>query len=166
MAVTTDIVRTWKGPRAVMRDLLAQGRREERSLAILMAACFVIFIGQWPRLTRKAQGFEAGPGADVLPMSELLTYELFAWIIIWPLLFYALAAVSHLVARAMGGHGDAHAARLALFWSLLASTPLALLHGLTIGLVGPGLEANLVGALWLIVFGIFWVQSLREAEFG
>ena len=32
--------------------------------------------------------------------------------------------------------------------------------------VGPGLEANLVGALWLIVFGIFWVQSLREAEFG
>jgi hypothetical protein len=29
MAVTADIVRTWRGPRAVMRGLLAQGKREE-----------------------------------------------------------------------------------------------------------------------------------------
>ena len=166
MAVTTDIVRTWKGPRAVMRDLLAQGRREERALAFLMAACFVIFIAQWPRLTRKAQGFEADAGAEVLPMSELLTYELFAWMIIWPLLFYAVAAVSHLIARVVGGRGDAYGARLALFWSFLASTPLALLYGLTVGLIGYGIEANIAGAVWLLSFGVFWLQSLREAEFG
>ncbi|MFT5631517.1 MAG: hypothetical protein ACI9HB_002698, partial [Gammaproteobacteria bacterium] len=30
MAVTTDIMRTWRGPRAVMRDLLDQGQREDR----------------------------------------------------------------------------------------------------------------------------------------
>ena len=29
MALTNDIVRTWRGPRAVMRDFLAQGPREE-----------------------------------------------------------------------------------------------------------------------------------------
>ena len=56
MAVTTDIMRTWRGPRTVMRDLLNHGQREDRALAYLMAACIMIFIAQWPRLSRIAAG--------------------------------------------------------------------------------------------------------------
>lgn len=164
MAVTNDIIRTWRGPRAVMRDLLAQGPREDRAVAILYAACIVIFVAQWPRLSRTAAGFEIAPGAAPREMSELLTYELFSWIIIWPLILYGLAAVSHLLALALRGKGTHFRARMALFWSLLASTPVLLLYGLTAGLIGPGLQTNIVGGVWVVAFGTFWVQSLREAE--
>lgn len=164
MAVTTDIVRTWRGPRAVMRDLLAMGPREDRAIAYLIVACLLIFVAQWPRLARTAAGFEVAPGVDPRGMSELLTYELFAWIIIWPLLLYGVAAVSHLIARALGGKGTFYTARLALFWSLLATTPALLLYGLVAGFIGPGPQTQLVGLIWILAFGWIWMQSLREAE--
>lgn len=166
MAVTTDIARTWRGPRQVMRELLARGPREDRSLAFLYVACLLIFVAQWPRLSRIAGGYEATPGAEPRTMTELLTYELFAWLLIWPLLLYAVAAVSHLVARLFGGKGDHARARTALFWSLLASTPVLLLHGLMAGFAGPGPQTTLVGVVWLLGFGWIWLQSLREAEAG
>ncbi|MBZ0123482.1 MAG: YIP1 family protein, partial [Roseovarius sp.] len=58
MPVTTDIVASYRGPRAVMRRLLAMGPNEGRALAILMAGCAVTFIGQWPRLARDAHLLE------------------------------------------------------------------------------------------------------------
>ncbi len=164
MAVTNDIVRTWRRPRAVMRDLLAQGRREDRAIAYLMISCFLIFVAQWPRLSRKAAGFELPPGAELPQLDRLMTYEFFAWLMVWPLLLYLLAGLTHLIAKAFGGKGDWFGARLALFWSLLATTPLLLLYGLVAGFVGPGAQTNLVGALWIAAFVIIWVQSLREAE--
>ena len=164
MAVTTDILRTWRGPRAVMRDLLAQGRREDRAIAYLIAACLLIFVAQGPRLSRQAAGFDLAPGAEVRDLTELLSYELFAWLMVWPLFLYGLAAVSHLVAKAAGGRGSFWTARLALFWALLASVPLLLLHGLLAGFVGPGPQTNLVGAAWIAAFLWLWLQCLREAE--
>ncbi|MDP5084837.1 MAG: hypothetical protein NWQ23_05395 [Yoonia sp.] len=164
MAVTNDIVRTWRRPRAVMRDLLAQGKREDRAIAYLMISCFLIFVAQWPRLSRQAAGFELPPGAEVPELDRLMTYEFFAWLMVWPLLLYFLAGFTHLVAKVVGGKGDFYGARLALFWSLLATTPLLLLYGLAAGFVGPGPQTNLVGALWIAAFMIIWIQSLREAE--
>lgn len=164
MAVTNDIVRTWRKPRQVMRDLLDQGRREDRAIAYLMISCFLIFIAQWPRLSRKAAGFELPAGAVVPELDRLMAYEFMAWMMIWPLFLYILAALTHLMAKALGGKGDWFGARLALFWSMLATVPLLLLHGLTAGFSGPGVQTNLVGAIWLIAFIIIWVQTLREAE--
>ena len=43
---------------------------------------------------------------------------------------YLVAGLSHLIARLVGGRGDWYRARMALFWSLLASTPLILLNDL------------------------------------
>ncbi len=164
MAVSTDIVRTWRRPRAVINDLLAQGKREDRAIAYLMAACFLIFVAQWPRLSRKAAGFDLAPGAEVPELDQLMAYEMLAWIMVWPLMFYFLAALSHLVAKAFGGQGSWYSARLALFWSLLATTPVLLLHGLMAGFVGPGLETNVVGAVWVVGFLVIWFSTLREAE--
>lgn len=164
MAVTNDIVRTWRKPRQVMRDLLDQGRREDRAIAYLMISCFLIFIAQWPRLSRKAAGFELPAGADVPELDRLMAYEFMAWLMIWPLFLYIFAGLTHLVAKALGGKGDWFGARLALFWSMLATVPLLLLHGLTAGFAGPGPQTNLVGAIWLIAFIVIWVQTLREAE--
>jgi hypothetical protein len=166
MAVVADIVRTWRGPRRVMRDLLAMGQREDRAIAYLLAACLLIFVAQWPRLARAAQGFDLPPGQEVPPLDRLVAYEFVSWLMIWPLFFYVIAALSHLVARVFGGAGTWYGARLALFWSLLATVPLALLHGVLVGFTGAGSAANAAGALWLISLAAIWSLCLREAERG
>ncbi len=157
MAVTQDIVATYRGPGAVMRRLLAAGEREDRALAILMAGCALVFIAQMPRLSRVAHltGQE---------LNMLLGGALLGWLIIAPLLLYGLAALSHLLARIAGGRGSWFGARMALFWALLASAPVLLLHGLVAGFVGPGPALQGVGILWLVVFGWFWFSGLRQAE--
>lgn len=157
MPVTSDIVASYRGPGRVMARLLAMGQREDRALAILMAGCAVVFVAQLPRLAREAH--VTGQELNMLMGASLL-----AWVMIAPLLFYVLAALSHLLARLLGGRGSWYGARLALFWSLLASSPLMLLHGLVAGFIGPGLESDIAGALWLAVFLWFWLFNLRRAE--
>ena len=159
MPVAADIVATYRGPRRVMRRLLEMGTREDRALAVLMAGCVIVFVGQWPRLAREAHlsGQELNP---------LLGGALMGWGFIAPLLLYTLAMVSHLVAKLLGGQGSGYGARMALFWSFLAASPLILLHGLVAGFIGPGIQLQIVGAVWLVIFGWFWSMNLREAEWG
>lgn len=157
MPVTADIVASYRGPARVMRRLLAMGRREERALAILMAGCVLVFIAQMPRLARQAHL----TGED---LNMLMGASLLAWLVIAPLAFYVLAALSQVLARVLGGRGDWYGARLALFWSLLASSPLMLLHGLVAALIGPGPAQGAVGAAWLGVFLWFWLSGLHQAQ--
>lgn len=164
MAVSNDMFRTWRQPRVVIRSLLAMGQREDRAIAYLMAACFVIFIAQWPRLSRKAAGFELPEGAEVPELSQLMAYEFLAWLMIWPLAMYVLAALIHVIAMIFGGKGSWYSARLALFWTLLATTPALLLHGLMAGFVGPGPGTDLVGFVWLVAFVAIGFFCVREAE--
>lgn len=166
MAVSSDIVRTWRGPRAVMRDLLAMGQREDRAIAYLMAACGIIFVAQWPRLSRKAAGFDLAPGADTPEFGQLVAYEFVAWVMVWPLAFYGIAWISRGVAHLLGGKGTGYGARLALFWALLASAPLFLLHGLMAAFAGPGAGTNLVGLVLVAGFFTIWIQNLRVSEGG
>ncbi|PWK62472.1 YIP1 family protein [Roseicyclus mahoneyensis] len=160
MAVTTDIVATWRHPGAVMRRLLSMGRREDRALAVLIAACFVIFVAQWPRLSREA--YLAPEGAP--PLEAVLSITFFAMMMIWPLAAYAVAAITHLLARILGGRGTWYSARLALFWSLLATSPAWLFHGLVAGFVGPGPAQTVAGVILLVAFLAIWGMSLREAQ--
>ncbi|MHA6323606.1 YIP1 family protein [Roseivivax sp. CAU 1753] len=157
MAVTSDIVASYRRPGAVMHRLLSGARREDRALAILMAACVLYFVSRLPALARDAhlQGEELNPQ---------LGGALFGWIFIAPLLMYGIAAVSHMVARVVGGQGSWYGARMALFWSLLASSPLVLLNGLVAGFIGPGPGLSVVGAIWVGVFLWFWIAGLRVAE--
>ncbi|NRB18638.1 MAG: YIP1 family protein [Rhodobacteraceae bacterium] len=156
MPVTTDIVATYTGPRRVVARILAMGPREDRALAILMGGCMLVFTSQMPRLAREAHitGQE---------LNMLLGGALFGWIFIAPLLLYSLAWVSYLVVRVCGGKGDSYGARLALFWALLAASPLMLLNGLTAGFIGPGPALSLVGGLWLALFLWFWISGLMQA---
>ena len=158
MALTQDILATYRGPRAVMRKHLGLGLREDRALMFLAIACVLIFVAQWPRLRREAFL------DDAVPFNALLGGALMGWLFIAPLALYAIAALSHLIARALGGQGSWYSARLALFWSLLAASPLWLLNGLVAGFIGPGLQLGLTSAIALAVFLIFWGLSLIEAE--
>lgn len=156
MGVVADIARTWRaGPAPVLREHLARGVIEARSLAFLMIGCLLVLVAQWPRHVRTVQ--ENGD-----ELARLVAYDILAWLVIWPLLFYFLAWVTHGASRAMGGRGTAGTARLAMFWSWLAASPLALLAGLLGGLLGPG-AANVAGIAWIAVFAAFWWLSQREA---
>ena len=157
MPVTQDIVATYKGPGRVMERLMTMGQREDRALAFVMGFCGIAFIAQMPALARQAH-------LEQTDLNMLLGGALLGTVIILPLAFYLLALLSHWVARVFGGKGSSYSARLALFWSLLATTPLLLLHGLVAGFIGPGPAMQGVGILWLVVFGWFWISTLRQAE--
>ncbi|NIZ62760.1 YIP1 family protein [Sedimentitalea sp. CY04] len=156
MPLTTDIVATYKGPRRVIARLLAMGPREDRALAILMGGCALAFIAQMPKLAREA--YITGQ-----ELNMLLGGALFGLIFIAPLILYTLSLVSFVVVRVLGGKGDSYGARLALFWALLAASPLMLLNGLAGGFIGPGPELTLVGGIWFALFLWFWISGLFEA---
>mgnify|MGYP003625785284 CR=1 FL=1 len=164
MAVTTQILRTYRHPRRVMRGLIeanaADNRPEARGLVYLLLGCVLIFISQIPGLVAVADR-----GADAAPRDARLAITFFAWLFIWPLIFYALAGLSHLLARIMGGKGRGADARLALFWTVLAVSPLFLFRGLAeiAGNTAAILVINLVVAAAFIVI---WAASLIEAETG
>jgi hypothetical protein len=159
MAVTTDIVATYRGPGRVMARLLAAGPREDRALVTLIGGCLVMFVAQWPRLAR--QSYQTGED-----MQMLLAGALFGILFLMPLIMYALAWISRGVAWIFGGRTTGYGARLALFWALLAASPVLLLWGLVAGFIGPGLQLTLTGALWLIAFLWFWIAGLKQAGWG
>ncbi|MFC2967367.1 YIP1 family protein [Acidimangrovimonas pyrenivorans] len=158
MTITGDIAESYRAPGRVVRRKLANGQREERALATLMGACGMAFVAQWPALARAAH-----LNPDV-PLDARMGGALMGAIFLLPLLAYGLAALSHLVAKAMGGQGGWFGARLALFWALLAISPLMLLQGLVAGLVGPGPALSAVGFVVLAGFLWLWLGGLRAAE--
>lgn len=157
VSVTGDILRTYRAPRRVVRSILNAGQREDRALIYLMLACALIFVGQWPRLSREAHLSDQ-------PLEMLVGGAALGWLFFAPLILYGIAALSHLLARLFGGKGTHWRARIALFWALLAVAPLMLLHGLVSGFIGAGPQLTVVGAVVAVAFGLVWGISLHEAE--
>lgn len=157
MAITRNITATYRGPGRVVQRLLELGQREDRALAYLMASCVLVFIAQLPRLAREAHL----SGQD---LNMLMGASLLAWVFVAPLLFYAIAFAARGIGRILRGRGTSYGARLALFWALLASSPLILLHGLIAGFIGPGIEMQTVGLVWFVVFLWFWIGGSIAQE--
>ena len=158
MSATGDIVQSYRSPRVVMRRHLARGISEGRVFIFLVAACLLVFIAQWPRLSREAFL------DTTVPLEARLGAAMWGWLFVAPLIFYVIAWLSYLVARVIGGRGTAYGARLALFWSLLAVTPLWLLQGLVAGFIGEGPQLVVAGILLLAGFGWVWINSLIETQ--
>lgn len=158
MSATRDILQSYRAPRAVIRRHLERGVDEGRVFIFLVGACLLVFIAQWPRLSREAH-LDAS-----IPLDARLGAAMLGWLFIAPLFFYALAGVSYMVARIMGGRGSTFGARLALFWSMLVVTPLWLLQGLVAGFIGAGPQLTAVGILLLGAFFWVWISSLIETQ--
>lgn len=156
MAATREIVASYRNPAAVIARLLGQGTREDRNLIYLMVACLIFFVAQTPRLARESF-------IDGTELNMLLGASLMAWLFVAPLMLYGLAGVTFVILRILRGNPTGYATRLALFWALLASSPVLLLHGLTAGFVGPGIELQIVGLIWFCIFSWFWISGLRVA---
>lgn len=154
------ILAAWRDPRRALRDALAGGAREDRALALLMVAAALLFVAQLPAAARDAAN---DPSA---PFEARLAGVLMAVVFILPLLAYALAATSHLVARILGGRGSWFGARVALFQALLAVAPVNLAHGIVRGMAGEGLAAQLFGVVAFAAFLYLWLGALSESESG
>lgn len=157
MAVTTDILSSWRSPRAAIRRHLARGVSEPFAFSLLLVFLILAFIGQWPQASREAfvaQEPSAAPRLLGRGLAVLATIPL----------WYGMAAVSHLIARAVGGRGSWYGARLALFWALATVSPLMLLQGMVAGMIGPS------PALWLVSGGVgaaflwLWLTMLHEVS--
>lgn len=159
MSVALDILAAYRRPARVFRARLDQGQREDRALAVLMLACLLIFVAQWPRLQREA--LETGTDFQMLVGGALL-----GWLFIMPLVAYALGGLSHAVARVAGGRGSWYSARFALFWAMLVAAPFWLLAGLVSGFIGPGPQTDITGFVALLAFLVHWSVNLWVAEQG
>ena len=158
MSVSRDIVASWRRPRQVLRSMLNHGRREDRAIAFVMIACFLMFVGQWPKLSREAF---LDPS---VPLQARLAITFFAMMMVMPLMLYVFAGISHLVAKLFRGRGTFYSARLALFWSLLVTAPLFLLNGLVAGFIGQGPASDATGLVTLLGCLVIWLACLIGAE--
>lgn len=157
MSVASNIAATYRGPGRVVRRLLDLGQREDRLLAYVMGACVLMFVARMPQLAR-----EAHLNGEDLNMN--MGGTLLAWVFIAPLMLYGVAGLARLVAKVVGGQGSFYSARLALFWALLAASPLVLLNGLVAGFIGSGPGLQLVGLLWCGCFLWFWIRGIMVTE--
>ena len=96
MAVTSDIVATYRGPGKVMSGLLAQGRNEVRVLMFALMAGLLIFVALSPYQARAAHLDPEGP------LAVRQYWSAFFWIFVMPMLLYGLAAMVWAISRIAG----------------------------------------------------------------
>lgn len=156
MALTLDIARMWRRPGAVWDRLLAAGRREDLALTHALIGGVLHFVAASPAASRAAY---LDPS---VPLEARLFWQAMLFVFVAPIMLWAATMVIGGLAGLLGHKGLGYRLRLALFWSLLAVSPATLLMGLVAGLIGPGLELQLVSGLWLLAFGLFIVMGLTR----
>lgn len=158
MALTQDILATYKGPKRVFTRFLAQGRNEVRTLLFVLIAGMLMFIAVTPYQARLG---ELDPET---PFIARLYWSALVYILILPIMIYLFALIVTGVARVARRQITGYEIRFTLIWALLATTPVMLIMGLTAGFIGPGILLQGLGLIWLIVFGWFWVSGLLSAD--
>ena len=159
MSTASAIFKSYRAPRAVARSFRDAGADEGTGLGWLFGACILFFIAQLPELSRVAHLSDGET-----PLFGLALGTFFGTLLLAPIIFYVLATLTHYVAKLFGAKGVPTDARLAMFWGLLASSPLVLLQGVLAGFMGPGTGASLLA---LLAFGAFmwvWLNGLIELE--
>lgn len=159
MSLIPDIMESWRAPARVLRRHLGRNRSEAFVFTFLFTFLLIAFVAQAPYASRMAYL------QPEVPMAQRL-FAAFLGLLVTIPFWYALAALSRLMARAMGGRGSWYGARLALFWALVAITPGMLLMGLSLGFLGQGAQTNALGAAIGLAFLLLWALMLREAERG
>lgn len=156
MALTSDIVESWRHPRAVIRRLRSRGRSEAFVFTFLLVFLLMAVTAAAPGLSRQA-ALEGQPFPPFLLGASLGALALVP-------VFYLLAALGHLVARLMGGTGGWYDGRLALFWALACTTPAVLLFGLVRAFVADSPAVPILGLFTFMVFLALYSIMLREVE--
>ncbi|NBB98394.1 MAG: YIP1 family protein [Alphaproteobacteria bacterium] len=158
MSLTQNILRSYRDPARVVRGLAQGDLREPQVMFFALLACGLIFVAQWPGLSRAATidpsvTFEQRMGGAMFGIMFLL-----------PLILYGCAAVLKLGLRVGGAAVPGILVRLALFWSLLTVTPLMLLQGGLSAFLGSGPVSSGFGFVVLLVFLYILVKSVSAVR--
>lgn len=159
MAFLHEAKKAFLIPGEAARKIADSGLTEERALGYLMGGCLAHGLATAVRVYWEAPGDEslAGKIAGVL-----LGALVFA-----PLLMYFVAAASRLAAKALGGGGSWLEARLALFWSLFATAPLAVAGAVLISVFeGSQAVSKAAGAVTGVAFAMVWLSCLAQLQWS
>ena len=159
MTASREILRAYRGFGASMQRQIASSPGEERLLVYLIMACFLFFVARVPSLLE----LSAAAATDEVSGMALFITNLVGSFFFAPLMFYGLAALSHIVAKGFGGTGSFFHARLALFWSLLLLAPLALISTIIQTAFPAVWLANLL-SLTLFLYCLFLSGSAMYAK--
>lgn len=107
------------------------------AFATLMGGLFLIFVGQWPGIARRAHL------DDSVPFEALVGASMLAILFIYPLVAYILAIVVQLVLKLIRSERQGLFVRYAIFWAMLAASPLWMAQGLLQIFVGQGIFTEL-----------------------
>ena len=146
MSLMRNIARSYRAPGKVVSGLADDDLREPQVLFFGLLACGLIYVAQWPGLSRAAT------------LDPSITFEqrmggaLFGVMFLLPLVLYAIAAMLQLALRLTGRAVPGLHVRLAFFWALLAVTPLMLAQGGMIAFLG---AHPAVTAFGFVVAGAF-----------
>ena len=157
MALTADILQSWRHPGQVVRRLRAAGKSEPFVFTFLFVFLLMAFVANAPYVSRQAT---LNPEVALVPGLFGSALGLLATI---PL-FYGLAALGHLVARLMGGQGGWYDGRLALFWALACVTPPMLMLGLVRAMLGDVPAVTYMGFAIFFAFAGLYSLMLKEVE--
>lgn len=158
MSLTQNILRSYRDPAGVVRGLAQGDLREPQVMFFALLACGLIFVAQWPGLSRAAA------------LDPSVTFEqrmggaLFGIMFLFPLILYGCAALLKLGLRLAGAKVTGILTRLALFWSLLTVTPLMLLQGGLSAILGSGPVSQGFGFVVLLVFLYILVKSVSAVR--
>ena len=160
MSATREIVKAYRGFGASMRRQIESSPGEERLLVYVVIACLIYFVARVPDLL----SLSASQATEEVSSIAVFITNLVGSFFFAPLMLYGLAAMSHIIARAFKGSGSFFNARLALFWALLITAPIALITTI----IQTAFPAEwLAQALWMAKFLLFayvWACCLSVAE--
>jgi hypothetical protein len=151
MSLVLNIARSYRAPGEVVAGLAKGDLKEPQVLFFGLLACGLIFVAQWPGLSRAAT------------LDPSITFEqrmggaLFGVMFMLPLLLYGLAGMLQLALRGIARPVAGLHVRLSLFWALLAVSPLMLFQGGLSAFMGANAAVSafgfVVAAAFLYILG-------------
>lgn len=145
MSLVLNIVRTYRRPRAVVKGLISQELREPQVFFFNALFCVLVLFVQLPVLSLRAD-------TSSMSYEELRSGTIMGVLFVLPLLLYGLALVLGGVLRVLRNPAPGLWVRLALFWSLLAVTPLMMVHSALSATLG---QTEAVIGFGFVVAGAF-----------
>ena len=140
-----------------MKRYLEDGIREEQTLFFAILFGLLSFLSLLPALAKHA--FLTNESLSALAAAQFISS-----VFMMPLLMYGIAAVSHLILKYFGGHGDYIGARRALFWAALVTTPAILLTSIAEAYFSE--ISTILSVITTMIFVWQWVSNLKELEFN
>lgn len=147
------VARFYHDPRGSVRGMLDSGPTEARLFGYAMIAVMILMVGEI------AKQYLFG-GAQLV---ERASAEIVSMLFFVPLVYYGLAAIGTLIAKAFKGQGGWYHGRAAFFWAALVAAPLAVLSAIVPSYM---MRADLPGGLILLAGqagAIFFAWALAVA---